>query len=54
MKNNSYKKLHPMDRFARNYYCKRARRFQIDLDKEILRKKVRKEKKEQIQDYEEE
>ena len=40
-KSNAYRKLYPMDRFAKRYYCKHAKRNQILSDKSILRKKVR-------------
>jgi len=48
MKNNSYKKMYPMDKFAKRYYCKHAKRNQIRSDKDILRSKVRAHYKEEI------
>ena len=48
MKNNSYKKMYPMDKFAKHYYCKHARRNQIRSDKAILKSKVRVYNKEEI------
>lgn len=37
-----------MDKFAKHYYCKHAKRNQILSDKSILRKKVRMQGKQQI------
>lgn len=48
MKDNSYKKMYPMDKFAKHYYCKHARRNQIRSDKDILKSKVRTHYKEEI------
>lgn len=41
MKGNQYRKLHPMDKFAKKYFCQRAKRNQIREDKRRLRKAVR-------------
>lgn len=48
MKNNSYKKLYPQDKFAKKFYCEHARRNQIKSDKDILKTKVRIEGKKEI------
>ena len=48
MKDNSYKKMYPMDKFAKRYYCKHAKRNQIRSDKAILKSKVRVHAKEEI------
>lgn len=40
-KSNAYRKLYPMDRFAKHYYCEHAKRNQIRSDKRILKRKVR-------------
>lgn len=37
-----------MDKFAKQYYCKHARRNQIRSDKDILKSKVRAHYKEEI------
>lgn len=47
-KSNSYRKHHPMDRFAKRYYCKHAKRNQILSDKSVLRKKIRSWGKDEI------
>jgi len=47
-KSNAYRKVHPMDRFAKRYYCKHAKHNQILSDKSILRKKVRMQGKQHI------
>lgn len=41
MKGNQYRKLHPMDKFAKKYFCQHAKRNQIREDKRLLRKAVR-------------
>lgn len=48
MKDNSYRKLYPMDKFAKRYYCKHAKRNQIRSDKKILNSKIRASGKRQI------
>ena len=48
MKGNQYRKLHPMDKFAKKFYCKRAKRNQIRTDKHYLRKIVRRAGKKEI------
>ena len=50
MKGNQYRKLHPMDRFAKKYYCQRARRNQIREDKCCLRKIARRAAKKEIKE----
>lgn len=49
MKNNSYRKLHPMDKFAKRYYCQHAKRNQIKQDKRILTRKFRRTEKKEIE-----
>lgn len=41
MKGNQYRKLHPMSKFAKKYYCQHAKRNRIRDDKKRLRKAVR-------------
>lgn len=41
MKDNSHKKDYWIDKFARKYYCQRARLNQLRCDKEQARKKTR-------------
>jgi len=48
MKGNQYRKLHPMDKFAKKFYCQRARLNQIRTDKHYLRKIVRRTGKKEI------
>lgn len=48
MKGNQYRKLHPMDRFAKKFYCQNAKRNQIRDDKHYLRKIVRRVGKKEI------
>lgn len=50
MKNNSYKKLHPLDKFAKKYYCQHSKRNQIDDDKRELRRKARRVAKKEIEE----
>ncbi len=48
MKGNQYRKLHPMDKFAKKFYCQNAKRNQIRDDKHYLRKIVRRVGKKEI------
>ena len=50
MKGNQYRKLHPMDKFAKKFFCKKAKLNQIRDDKFYLRKAVRRERKKEIED----
>lgn len=50
MKGNQYRKLHPMDKFAKKFFCKKARRNQIRDDKYYLRKAVRRAGKKEIKE----
>ena len=45
MKNNSYRKLYRIDRFARKYYCQHARLNQLRSDKRIAKRKARRDKR---------
>ena len=45
MKNNNYKKLYSIDRFARKFYCNHARLNQLRLDKKRAKRKVRRDNK---------
>lgn len=53
MKGNQYRRLHPMDKFAKKFYCQRARRNQIRDDKLYLRKIVRRTGKKEIKEQQE-
>ena len=48
MKGNQYRKLHPMDKFAKKFYCQRARLNQIRDDKHYLRTILRRTGKKEI------
>lgn len=48
MKGNQYRRLHPMDKFAKKYFCKKAKLNQIRDDKRYLRKLVRRMGKKKI------
>lgn len=50
MKGNQYRKLHPMDKFAKKYYCKKAKRNQIRDDKYYLRKLIRRVRKKEVKE----
>lgn len=50
MKGNQYRKLHPMDKFAKKYLCKNAKRNRIKEDKHRLRRAVRIAAKEEIKE----
>lgn len=45
MKNNNYKKLYSIDRFARKFYCNHARLNQLRLDKKRAKRKTRRNNK---------
>lgn len=50
MKGNQYRKLHPMDKFAKRFFCKKAKRNIIRDDKLRLRKAVRIDGKRKIRE----
>lgn len=50
MKGNQYRKLHPMSKFAKKYFCKKAKLNQIRDDKYYLRKAVRRAGKKEIKE----
>lgn len=50
MKGNQYRKLYPMSKFAKRYYCQHAKRNQIKDDKRELRRKVRRTTKKIIKE----
>ena len=52
MKNNSYKRDYPEDKFARKYYCTHARLSQLRNDKKQNRRKTRNKRKEFCRNYE--
>lgn len=49
MKNNGYRKLFSIDRFARKYYCQHARLNQLRSDKKQAKRAVRRKMKSEIQ-----
>lgn len=50
MKGNQYRKLHPMDKFAKRFFCQHAKRNQIQDDKHQLKRAVRRKGKQEIRE----